>query len=261
MKTNAQSITAVIHSILCLLFLSTGIVWAYEDRIDIDADGTPDTVFIKKNGLDISDGSDISGDDFLVELKIIFSSGAKSIYLNKWLDFQQASDFTTFLWRNTPGILVLNYSQLSTRQPTDFNYEIYSWVRRFNKLCLHSATNGIPGDKALGEYAYERHVRLYSDCVGLEEEIPNGYVNDEDYYRKSLVYTFISAKQARLYNSPNDNDKSKMYLIKGDKVKVKDYKYKKNTGTDWFFVEYQSEKKTEPISKWVRGESVEPYVR
>jgi hypothetical protein len=181
--------------------------------------------------------------------------------MNKELDEVESMNFGLYLWQGTPGILVLNYSNLSTRQPIDFKFEVYNWVRSFNKLCLHSTADGIPKEKSSEGYDPERRVRLYSDCIGLDEKIPAEEVEDKDYYQKSSVFTFISAKQARLYNSPNDSDKSKMYLVKGDKVKVRDYKYQKSTGTDWFFVGYQSEKKTEPISKWIRGESVKPYVR
>jgi len=231
-------------------FLFAEIVQAEEHHYDydLDADGVPDIVSMKK--------SELSHGNILAEFQIIFSSGAQGIHLKE----TDSSYFMVYLWRNTPGVLVLDYTNRFTKQASDFYYEVYRWVQDHNKLCLHSTSSGVPPDQLADEvHDSERFVRLYNGCIGIGETKSVLDINDEDYYRKNPVFTFIST--ARLYNSPNSNDKSNMYLIKGDKVKVKDYKYIKSTGTDWFFIEYQAKGRTEPVIKWIQGESIEPNIR
>ena len=246
----------VVVFVYCAVFLFSGLAYADDNtyHFDFDVDGILDKTFVKKN--------EISSNSVLLEVKILFSSGAESVQMSKELDEVQAMNFGIYLWRSVPGIIVLSYTNTSTRQASDFSYAVYKWVREFRKLCLYSQAYGVPPDQLAGEmYDSIRFVRLYDECVGLDEKAPAEEISDEDYYKKSLVFSYISANKARLYNSANDNDKSKMYLIKGDKVKVIDYKYLKSSGTDWFLIEYQAEGKPAPITKWIRGESVEPYVR
>jgi hypothetical protein len=245
--------TVKISSICCALFafLCAEIIWAKDYQGDIDADGILDTIVVTK--------SKTPDDEVTLNLQIVFSSNAKTVNRTETLDSIDASHFTVYLWRNTPGVLVLDYTNRSTRQASDFRYEVYKWTRSLNKLCLHSTYHGTPPDQLADEtHDSTRFVRFYNSCTGLDETTPSLNVSDEDYYRIGAIFTTISDKKAKLYNSPNDNDKSKMYLVFGDKIKVKGYRYIKNSGTDWFFIEYQPDGKPVSIKKWIRGESVEP---
>jgi|GEM_PF-6256418 len=235
-----------------LIFYNGGTIAYASDEMDLDVDGVPDVLSVSR--------SQKSDDEVVIDLRINYSSKAPSVQMSKTIASEEASYFAFYQWQNAPGTLVLDYTNRGTRQPTDFYYEIYRWVGNLNKLCLHSTSSGISPDQLAGEtYDSARFVRLYSDCIGLGEGIPARNITDDEYYQKSSAFAYISANKARLYNSPNDKDKTKMYLIKGDKVKVKKYKY--TAGRNWYFVEYQPEGKGQPITKWLRGESVDPNVR
>jgi hypothetical protein len=63
----------------------------------------------------------------------------------------------------------------AARQASDFQYVVYKWLSEHRKLCLHSQSDGIPPDQLAGEmHDSTRFVRLYTECVGLDEAIPAG---------------------------------------------------------------------------------------
>ena len=70
-----------------------------------------------------------------------------------------------------------------------------------------------------------------------------------DYFEPSTLT--ITAKKAYFYNLPKESAKSRVYVIKGDKVRVLDYK----PFDRWIKIEYKSPKKI--FRSWIKQDSVE----
>jgi|GEM_PF-4799359 len=77
---------------------------------------------------------------------------------------------------------------------------------------------------------------------------PEGKVRKTDFTPDTLT---ITAPKAYFYTQPNEGSKTKGYVIKGDKVKVLDYK----PFEGWLFIAYKSSKKL--FKRWIRQEDVE----
>ena len=105
-----------------------------------------------------------------------------------------------------------------------------------------------------------RQIEFYDGCIELGD-IPTGNVPDPDeldveYWKKNKdkISVEILEKKATLFNSPQLLDKSKMYLVKGDKVVIKDHR--RFNEMDWFLVKYSPLKNKKPIIKWLMGKSL-----
>jgi len=62
----------------------------------------------------------------------------------------------------------------------------------------------------------------------------------------------VTVKKARLFSGPSDKDKTKLYLIKGDKVEI--ITRKKVADTTWFFIRFKGKK---TITRWMKAEATE----
>lgn len=76
--------------------------------------------------------------------------------------------------------------------------------------------------------------------------------NIEDNPERPAVRT-INAKRAYLHNKPNDNSKTRVYVIKGDRVNLHDYTHDVDSG-EWFYVRYQGKKKL--FKGWIKWNSI-----
>jgi hypothetical protein len=77
--------------------------------------------------------------------------------------------------------------------------------------------------------------------------------NNTDWWERKILTAKIVAGKARLYNSPRLQDESRMYLISGDHVVLKDFRY---TDDLYYLVEYVAPK-TKAIRKWIKANSIE----
>jgi len=71
------------------------------------------------------------------------------------------------------------------------------------------------------------------------------------YKHKPTFEIFITTHKAHLYRSPNI--KTKMYLIKGDKVTILDEKTDAS-GQKWYFINYKGKKE---LNMWIKAEAVD----
>jgi hypothetical protein len=240
------------HAIIsATLFLISSACFAGDRsfKSDLDADGIKDTIQVKRT----PKGSD----SIRVDIKINFSSGAPAAHFSEIMDVQDASSFSVYSRRGLGGYLVFDYTNRGTRQPTDFYYDVYKWNPDNSKLCLYKSVSGVPKDQLAGEvFDSSRFVTISNDCFGIETSGGGGgEAGDNSYYKKSEIFAKISIAKARLYDVPNDQAHTKIYLIRNDKVTIIEYKYDK--GIDWFLVNYFPKGKTEPIKKWIRGEAID----
>ena len=55
-----------------------------------------------------------------------------------------------------------------------------------------------------------------------------------------------------LYSKPNEINKSNMYLVKGDRIKIMDESI--NHSVRWYFINYKGKKE---INMWIKADSVD----
>jgi len=75
------------------------------------------------------------------------------------------------------------------------------------------------------------------------------------WFEREMLSAQIKPPKAVLYNSPNFEDASKMYLVKGDIVILKNYHLAENNEVDFYLVEYVTAK-NKKIIKWVKEEEL-----
>jgi hypothetical protein len=247
--------TLVLLSSALLLTNMAAATNEYTAKFDLDIDGIADEVMVSKPEQLQEDPDAVVP----VNIKISYSSGAHSVNAKLDLDGYTASVFDVSLWRNIPGILVLNYAELSGREPADGYYEIYKWETRLRKMCLYESVIPAQGDKAV-PHSGPRYIsiRIYNPCIGIGDQKPDSTLEDKDYYQKFLIKTHISKNKVRLYNTPSQTDKSKMYLVKGDEVTISEYRVANGSG--WFLVDYFPKQKREKITKWLPDEALDPEI-
>jgi hypothetical protein len=249
--------TRCIHSfsILTATLLFCTSATANGQDYDIDGDGIADTLVVSKPPRAGEDPDE----NVPVQIQINYSSGAPSVNETINLDGYDASVFTVFPWRNTPGILVLNYTEISGRYPAE-EYDIFKWEAGIKKLCLYAGISSPPADRFEKKPAsWHRSMRIYSPCIEIGKEKPGAELEDKDYYQKFSVKAQVSIDKAQLYHAPSLTNKSKMYLVKGDKVTINEYKFVNENG--WFLIDYFSTEKNEKITKWLLEESLAPSIR
>ena len=71
--------------------------------------------------------------------------------------------------------------------------------------------------------------------------------------KNSSKQIVIFSRRTFLYKYPEDNKKTKMYLIKGDKVTLLDEKTD-NSGQKWYFINYKGKK---DLNMWIKAEAVD----
>ena len=75
-----------------------------------------------------------------------------------------------------------------------------------------------------------------------------------DYANAASATATIQVDKAQLYDKPDSAAKTKMYVIKGDKVTLLDWKAKEGGfGEGWFLIRYQGKK---VIEKWLESSSL-----
>ena len=82
-------------------------------------------------------------------------------------------------------------------------------------------------------------------------------VNGEDkkWWEREKLTGLIIEDKVRLYNSPNINDPSKMYLVEGDKVSFKKWQYNESASLLFYNVIY-IRSNGQSIIKWINGNAV-----
>lgn len=69
------------------------------------------------------------------------------------------------------------------------------------------------------------------------------------------IKSYIQQEKINLYNEPNDNDSTDIYIIKNDMVKILDVIWADEQHLRvWFKVSYNS-KQNGKIIKWIKGDS------
>lgn len=84
--------------------------------------------------------------------------------------------------------------------------------------------------------------KLYKENICTKTNITTGIDEEETFLKK------IQIKKQYLYNKPNKESKTKMYLIKGDKVEILIEK------DDWIYILYKGEK---DIKAWIPKSALE----
>lgn len=103
----------------------------------------------------------------------------------------------------------------------------------------------IPEADDIASYRTEKIVYTVSGVDSESKNKPSGHIKED---------------KAALYNSPNLQDISKMYLVRGDLVFLIDSQYIESEEVLLYLIEYTTAK-NQKIRRWIRSESVEPYVR
>ena len=96
------------------------------------------------------------------------------------------------------------------------------------------------GDVVKSEYSLNGKSIVKRD--GLFFEVGNDYL-DPYFYMNSKSY---------LYSKPNEINKSNMYLVKGDRIKIMDESI--NHSVRWYFINYKGKKE---INMWIKADSVD----
>jgi len=127
-----------------------------------------------------------------------------------------------------------------------------SIVYRFSNLSLsNQQTNGF------FDFIVSTEINntIYNDCIERIESIKKSeiYKFDGNFYR-NVNTSVVSVEKASLYDSPDTKSKTKMYLIKGDFVIIRDRKTK--GGSEWILVDYDSEQLGITLKKWMHAVDV-----
>lgn len=78
----------------------------------------------------------------------------------------------------------------------------------------------------------------------------------KNYWERKVIIGHVIYNKAWLYNTPNVQDKTKMYLVKNDVVVLKKEQISED-GVRWFyFIEYQT-KNNRKITKWIETDAVQ----
>jgi hypothetical protein len=158
------------------------------------------------------------------------------------------------VWRD--HFLKLNFTNTVSRDAAEFFYEIYKWNDDLKRLCRYIKASGIPRNQLAREtHASMKNVEIYMDCNPIDD-LPSQTIDEPDpnFWASSNVHTKVVVDKAYLFNAPGPMSKSKMYLIRGDSVSIKDHRYVK--GKDWYRAEYISLSNRPPIVKWIEGRSI-----
>ena len=233
-------------SMLPALLFFVGIVHAADYSIDLDLDGIPDDIVVSEIIPPTS-----TTDKKSVHVKITFSTSAAPIDVIV-TNFEY---FMAYGRQNMPGYFVFDYTNRNTRQAPDSYWELYKWNAEYKTMCLHATISGVPADQLAGEvYPSVQNILFYGKCLGMNQtqNFPETELLD---LAKSGLRTQIVIDKANLFSLPSNKSLSKMYLVKGDFVLIREHKY--SDGVDWYLVEYLPTGKVKPIIKWIQGKAVD----
>jgi hypothetical protein len=236
------------------MFLLLSISFSHADGylitdIDIDRDGVSDNIeFYKPDSV-----SEDYFEDVTVNIKISLTA-TKVVYERAFrVSVEVVSDLHVVSWGQKPGYIFLDYTNRTTRGSTEFHSEVYRWNNDKHKMCLYANAYGVTRNQLKNElFAKEKNIRIYNNCYEIGEYSSDADI--PDYWDNNKVTIAIQTEKAWLYNSANTNSRTNTYLIKNDKVLIKDYKYLH--GNDWFLIEYNPPAKSNPVIKWVQAHSV-----
>ncbi|MCL2590674.1 MAG: hypothetical protein FWD67_07320 [Betaproteobacteria bacterium] len=221
--------------------------------IDFDLDGKPDkvTITIPRNSSD-----DYVNESVPVTIRVDFSSGKRSF--EGVLPVESGIVYSMMPYARKEGYLVLDFTNRSTRDATLIIAQLYRWDADVSKLCLYAEVTGVSGNTLKKEfYPSFKQVAIFNECKSLADSSPHEEDEDNGYWKKNTnISVKITEKKAALYDSANFSTKTKMYLIKDDKVIIKNYMFSQKDGTDWFLIEYFNEAKNLLITKWIEGKSI-----
>ncbi|WP_457748948.1 hypothetical protein [Sulfurimonas sp.] len=100
------------------------------------------------------------------------------------------------------------------------------------------------------------NVDLILEYLQTRDDVEVDSIRDLIFQKKSLYPNRKSksniVNKAFLYKHPKENKKTKMYLIKGDKVTLLDEKTD-DTGQKWYFINYKGKK---DLNMWIKAETV-----
>jgi hypothetical protein len=222
-------------------FFAAGKVFANTFEVDLDLDGIPDKI----------QAISAFNDTFQIKLRIEFSSGVPII--NKIISFNEIIEAGVSSWRKKPGYLLF-YTGNAV-----YANALYKWNASLKKMCLYATVSGIDNyNKQWSEL--DKFVMPHNKCVGFIDDVLRLDLSGHIYSKTFSVKAEIVSDKAALFESPDKSTKSKMYLVKGDVVTLKEYRYSvdnKNVPISWFKIEYFSNKLGRNISKWLESSSID----
>jgi hypothetical protein len=227
----------------------------HDFNMDIDSDGKPDRVVIAyPNTLPKYEDEDQT---VPVNIKIHLSSQSNYFDFTLPVDLSLVYYLHPSAWNE--NYLFLSLTNTTSRDAKLLNYQIYRWDNNEKKLCLYVEVTGVAGSQLNNEmYPSLKQVKVFNKCLNMSDSSP-ALLEEEynGYWKKNTNITAnITEEKAWLYNSPNSTTKTKMYLIKNDKVVIKDYKFSQKDGEDWFLIEFLNTTKNTSIIRWVKGKSI-----
>jgi len=80
--------------------------------------------------------------------------------------------------------------------------------------------------------------------------------NDKNWWERKPQFAKVTSDKAWLYNSPDANDQSKMYLIKDNRILLRDYKRSEDEDIWYCLVEYTTNN-NKKIVKWIKEKEFE----
>ncbi|WP_201699684.1 hypothetical protein [Paraburkholderia hiiakae] len=104
---------------------------------------------------------------------------------------------------------------------------------------------------------------LSDGCVGCDQVTRSAYkngrlyekllvTNQNNYTQRRPVTSSVRADRAWLYSEPSNTSRTKMYLVKGDRVQLLEFN---DVDGFWYFVKYIS-KSDGALMKWVKCENI-----
>jgi hypothetical protein len=223
------------------------------ELIDIDLDGKPDKVTMAIQASEIPIGF------APVNIQIDFTSDS-SQFNYKTHSSILVDNLLLTSWYDRPGFISLTYTTTTGDAP-EYYAEIYKWEPIRQKLCLYYRDYSRLSNREMGlRFDLIRSIEFHNGCTELGDiltgNVPDPDELDMEFWKKNKdkISVEILEKKAALFNSPQRFNKSKMYLVNGDWVIIKDYQ--RIDEIDWFLVEYSPSIGKKPVVRWLMGKSL-----
>ncbi|MBN6063289.1 hypothetical protein [Aggregatibacter actinomycetemcomitans] len=179
---------------------------------------------------------------YCTDLKTEYCSINKPRVISK-IDFQYVSDNAICYFTHEDKSKGSEFNRLSDLA-NSFNLS-RQYMKSFSYSDIDEMLNRFDKDKNNNDIEYSKIIKLLK-CEGEYSLL--SYLKK----RLSIAESGVIKSKSYLYKSPNDNDKSKLYLIKGDTVSILDEK--SSSDKKWYLINYSGKK---DINMWIKADSID----
>lgn len=102
------------------------------------------------------------------------------------------------------------------------------------------------------DYSMITETLFYREIYKNEKRVSASVVTNTDADSNDPVFRKITLDKAILYDKPDDNTATRMYVIKGDDVELLDYQ-QDQLYEDWLFIRFKGRR---VIEKWIKSDAI-----